>query len=352
MRTVALLLFLVPALPQERPEGGGQEPALALRSILTNPLYLGEEPPDCRSARNIQIVHTGVENVSPEVTRTPEEARELAAFIVNLIRSGADFVELATEYSAARNVHFDAVLGTFPRGSLKPDMDRFLFNAGLWDVSPPFENELGVHVMQRVDRFAAVRQIFLRGKSPETLERATGLIERIRAGADFAELAKRTSEDPDSAARGGDFRIFERGSRDRLLKAAAFGARVGEVVGPIESPLGYHILQRVPIEEVDPSLREVTDVRVRTILISQESSPSGVIFHERTAEEALELAQDIHRRVKAGEDMAALAREYNDDVTGKEREGDIGWLHRRNPGTAQFLAGCFLVEPGELLDLT
>ncbi|MCZ6596887.1 MAG: hypothetical protein O7B99_04540, partial [Planctomycetota bacterium] len=47
-----------------------------------------------------------------------------------------------------------------------------------------------------------------------------------------------------------------------------------------------------------------------------------------------------------------LAREYNDDVTGKEREGDIGWLHRRNPGTAQFLAGCFLVEPGELLDLT
>jgi hypothetical protein len=48
--------------------------------------------------------------------------------------------------------------------------------------------------------------------------------------------------------------------------------------------------------------------------------------------------------------MAAMAREHDDDFGGRERAGDLGWVHRENPRVAVFLSRAFRAEPGELLD--
>ncbi len=69
-----------------------------------------------------------------------------------------------------------------------------------------------------------------------------GLLEQIKGGADFAELAKANSDCP-SAARGGDLDFFERGKMVPPFDKAAFALEVGKVSDIVETRFGYHIIK-------------------------------------------------------------------------------------------------------------
>ena len=319
-------------------------------SALVVPLYLGEAPPPVRSVRLIHLAFAGAEGVPRDVTRTREETLELAQHVITLLRAGEGWDDLCREYSAAKNAGTGGVLGTFPPGLLAPPMDAFVYSAEVGDVSEPLPMDNGILVLQRIETFAATRHILVRGKTEAEKQKAESLKARILAGEDFGELARTSSDDGISAPRGGLFTLFERGPSDRLLKEAAFKCRVGEIAGPIESTAGYHLIQRVPLEGHPEDLREVTQVRLRAILISHDNTPLGGVSGPRSMQDAEKLARELHARIKGGEDMSALARETNDDIGGKERAGDIGWVHRGNPRSAQLLETAFHVEPGELLD--
>src|SRR6185295_8605173 len=79
----------------------------------------------------------------------------------------------------------------------------------------------------------------------------------------FAEVAKKNSQDPGSAVNGGDLDFFARGAMTKPFEDAVFGMKnKGEIVGPVETEFGYHIIQltdiKVPkqrtFEEVKPEL--------------------------------------------------------------------------------------------------
>lgn len=76
-----------------------------------------------------------------------------------------------------------------------------------------------------------------------SLKKANELLQMIKSGADFAKVAKDYSQDPLSAARGGDLGWFGRGMMVPPFEKAAFNAKVGEVVGPIRSDYGYHLIK-------------------------------------------------------------------------------------------------------------
>jgi peptidyl-prolyl cis-trans isomerase D len=59
----------------------------------------------------------------------------------------------------------------------------------------------------------------------------------------FAALAKKYSQDPGSAAKGGELGSFSRGSMVKAFDDAVFGMKVGETSGPIETEYGYHIIR-------------------------------------------------------------------------------------------------------------
>ncbi len=59
----------------------------------------------------------------------------------------------------------------------------------------------------------------------------------------FAELAKKNSQDPGSAEKGGDLGSFRRGAMVKPFEDAVFSMKVGEIAGPVESPFGYHIIK-------------------------------------------------------------------------------------------------------------
>ncbi|MCG6966809.1 MAG: peptidylprolyl isomerase [Chromatiaceae bacterium] len=73
---------------------------------------------------------------------------------------------------------------------------------------------------------------------------ARELLDRLKAGADFAQLAKEYSEDPGSARKGGDLGFFE---KDRMVKPfaeAAFALRKpGDLSGIVETQFGLHIIR-------------------------------------------------------------------------------------------------------------
>lgn len=84
---------------------------------------------------------------------------------------------------------------------------------------------------------------------------AAGLRSQLDAGADFAGLAARYSDDPGSGARGGRMGTFGRGEMLAPVDSAVFGLDPGETAGPVESVLGYHLLRLDALEV--PELSEV-----------------------------------------------------------------------------------------------
>lgn len=65
----------------------------------------------------------------------------------------------------------------------------------------------------------------------------------------FAELAKKYSQDPGSAAQGGDLDYFARGAMTKPFEDAVFAMKKGEIVGPVETDFGYHIIKLTDIKE-------------------------------------------------------------------------------------------------------
>ncbi|MBU5636401.1 peptidylprolyl isomerase [Geomonas sp. Red69] len=73
-------------------------------------------------------------------------------------------------------------------------------------------------------------------------ERAEALLKRVKAGEDFAAIAKAESSCP-SASQGGDLGAFGHGEMVPAFEKAAFALKKGEVSGVVESEFGYHIIK-------------------------------------------------------------------------------------------------------------
>lgn len=115
-----------------------------------------------------------------------------------------------------------------------------------------------------------VRHILLEGNTPEVQKRAQALLQELRNGADFAQLAKENSADQGSAAKGGELGFFARGRMAPEFEKAAFELNTaGELSSVVETQFGLHILQLqerraagrlTPFEEVKNALvQEIRD---------------------------------------------------------------------------------------------
>jgi len=99
----------------------------------------------------------------------------------------------------------------------------------------------------------------------DTEAEAQAALGRIRAGADFGEVAAAVSMDPMTAPNGGDLGFFAAGEMVKEFEDAAFALRAGEISGIVETDYGYHIIQvtdrveprRASVEEVSGKIEQL-----------------------------------------------------------------------------------------------
>jgi NIMA-interacting peptidyl-prolyl cis-trans isomerase 1 len=317
-------------------------------SLLVKPLYLQESPPEGRSVRGLLVAHAGTPGAPASLQRPREAALERVQALLARLRAGEPFEKLARSESEHASARFAGVIGTVWPGMLNEAMDEFLFSAEVGEISEVIESPAGFHVLQRLERDVAWRHIRIEGIDDVARGRARELLARLRAGEDFGELARAQSSDTRSAERGGVVGIFERGPRDALLKAAAFEAPFGEAIGPLDTPDALYLLERLDPATLDPALRELSRVRARAILVSFTAATGAPRTLGRTSQEAEALAHVLADRIRAGEDMAELARQHDDDPGGRERAGDLGWILRHASDTPAFLERLWKSPIGQL----
>jgi len=99
------------------------------------------------------------------------------------------------------------------------------------------------HILIAVDaKASAEEKQAARAKAGQLLQQAK------QNPASFAELARKNSQDPGSAAQGGDLGLFPRGSMPKPFDDAVFQMKAGEIAGPVESEFGYHIIRLTAVK--------------------------------------------------------------------------------------------------------
>ncbi len=178
----------------------------------------------------------------------------------------------------------------------------------------------------------------------DALAKAFEARKRIIDGEDFAVVAQELSQDPGSAANGGELGWFSRGQMVPEFEDAAFSLAVNEISQPVKTEFGFHIIQ---VEEKD----EANDrVRARHILIRVDTTPTEEAV-AKAKEDALKKVQEAKARIEAGEDFASVATEVSEDPVSAEKGGDLGWIAADNTRyPAEVVSKAFELEPGQLSD--
>jgi peptidyl-prolyl cis-trans isomerase SurA len=164
----------------------------------------------------------------------------------------------------------------------------------------------------------SIYHIFKNPKASDRLKNiskdlAQSLLDSIRAGADISVLAKQYSDDPGSAALGGDLGFVKRGVFYPEFEAAAFALAPGEYSEVVESPIGFHIIY---LEE-----RRGESIHTKHILIRIEPDEDADL-------DAIQALSDLRDSVVIGNtSFHEFAKKYSDDEQTSAYGGDLGTFY-------------------------
>jgi len=210
-----------------------------------------------RHAEEIRASHILLElkpDASPEDSA---EAYRQAYEIIAEAQAGRDFAALVKAFSkdpsAARN---NGDLYYFTTGQMVPEFEDAAYALQVGQISPkPVRTRYGLHVIKVTDRRPTPGEvrcshIMIRfpnaTPTPEdtaaAYARIKALQDSLKAGADFADLARRYSEDRGSAPAGGDLNWFTRRRWVQPFDEVALSLAVGQLSGIVRTPFGYHLI--------------------------------------------------------------------------------------------------------------
>jgi len=150
-------------------------------------------------------------------------------------------------------------------------------------------------------------------------EKAEGILQRLRAGEDFATLAKEVSEDPGSAGEGGDLGYFERGVMDKAFDDVVFEMQEGAISEPVRTVFGLHIIKLTGVKpETGKPFEELKD-ELKSAYLKGEAER---LFYEY-AERLGDLAYEDPGSLQPAADALGMETQQSDWIT---RNGGSGLL--------------------------
>jgi len=157
----------------------------------------------------------------------------------------------------------------------------------------------------------------------EARARADSLLERLRAGEDFAEMAAKVTDDPATRDNGGDLGVFGRGTMLPEVERAAFSMRPGDLSpAPVRSPVGYHLLKAreyvpmvaQPLPQIWADVAEAA-AQEKADSLAQRRADSLLLVLP-TAERARAAAKQLNLATLAYEHVTGERAQYPQDLQG------------------------------------
>jgi len=222
-----------------------------VRNFLDNP----ENRADMDVTYHLSHILIGIpETASPDAIQA---AKKRAEDIYRQLKQGADFQQTAVSYSQSPDALKGGDLGWKKAGELPELFLGAVKNMSPGDISEILRGPNGFHILKLDDKRGAaaatsvtqthVRHILLRPSEIQSLDEArTKLLhlrERIENGEDFAALARAHSEDPGSAANGGDLGWVDPGQMVPDFEKAMNALKPGELSQPVRTSFGLHLIQ-------------------------------------------------------------------------------------------------------------
>jgi peptidyl-prolyl cis-trans isomerase D len=220
------------------------------------------------------MMQRGVYVADDEVEQSIRRERELADFDAIMLPYERFLSEVSISEDEAR-AHYEVTADEYEREEQRVIRYLVVETSRLRRQLPVDDAELQAYYDDHLDEFlegeqAQAAHILIRVAPDADADaqadaelRANGVAQIARAGGDFAVLAEKHSDDPGSKDSGGDLGWFGRGRMVPEFDEAVFGAKPGEIVGPVKSQFGYHIIKvdgfrpesQRPFEDVSEQVR-------------------------------------------------------------------------------------------------
>lgn len=190
---------------------------------------------------------------------TPAEADKVhqkAMAVYQKLKGGADFQATAAAVSDGRNALQGGNLGWLRGGELSPSLANTVLTMDDGAISEPIKDDDGYHIVklagERAEHQVIVTQTHARHiliqpnllvSNSEAEQRLEQLRQKIKNGASFAKLAKEYSDDPNSAAKGGDLGWLDPGMVVPGFQQVMDNLQPKEISHPFHTQFGWHIVQ-------------------------------------------------------------------------------------------------------------
>ncbi|KFX70393.1 molecular chaperone SurA [Pseudomonas taeanensis MS-3] len=204
------------------------------------------------------------EGASPE---TIQAADRQAQELYQQLQQGADFAQLAIARSASETALEGGEMGWRKAAQLPPPFDAMIGALSVGEVTEPMRTPGGFIMLKLLEKRGGggnqvrdevnVRHILIKPSEirseAETKRLVERLHQRIKAGEDFAELAKSFSEDPGSALNGGLLSWIDPNALVPEFREVMNSTPSGELSKPFKTTYGWHVLQVMGRRATDSS---------------------------------------------------------------------------------------------------
>lgn len=212
----------------------------------------------------------------------PQAQRQRLDSIRTALLAGADFAQLAQRFSIDPGVSRNSGhMGYITAGVYPYVFEDAAYTTPVGQISPVIETPFGFHIVKVHNVRPASGQVLVehilkltQGLSPEAAEHKRMQTDSLRtllvAGADFAEMAARESEDPGSKRNGGKLPWFGINQMVPEFEHAAYALKKGEISEPVKTAYGYHIIHKLDSRGIDT--KEALTPNIKKVIASDERS--------------------------------------------------------------------------------
>ncbi len=164
---------------------------------------------------------------------------------------------------------------------------REYFRRKAASIAPIPEEELQKYYKEHISEFKPPEEIKARHILVKTEAQANKVLEELKAGKDFAELAKKVSIDP-AAEKGGKLELMDgrdwlpKGSFEKSFEYVLFKIPKGQIGGPVKTQFGWHVLKVDDRRDPEPP----SYVQVRSVIRNRLEEQRNTALHQQLVNEA------------------------------------------------------------------